>query len=184
MQPAPAVLAPHQHVCCAAWWILYAFSAVCPSIQGYTFLKGMDSLYGDLAFLGGMSVEQLAAECSARHGCKGFTSSGMLKDRLRQVAERTELISPGPCDGLYIKSGATPDGKCCSWLQHACSGMCRHLALMAAPHPAHVSTSICFSDHQSGMKQLPFLVDLQALPVKGRGPTCTASTVGSPTAGA
>jgi len=80
-------------------------------VQGYTFLQGMDSPHGELAFLGRKSAEELAGDCNARSSCKGFTSTGMLKDKLRPAVERTPLVAPWLCDGLYMKNGASDDGK-------------------------------------------------------------------------
>jgi len=86
-------------------------AAACSSAAGYTFYAGKTSIDGNLGEQHtGKSAAQLAAMCLVDPPCKGFTSSGWLKRSIRLPALWANWSSAqpaGPCDGLFVKDGAT-----------------------------------------------------------------------------
>jgi len=92
-------------------------------VPGYTFTPAKLSPGGDLgAQLTGKTALQLAAQCDNSTACKGFTSSGWLKSSIKvQVlwANWSDPAPAGPCDGMFVKAGAMPDGE---WLRPRSSG--------------------------------------------------------------
>jgi len=84
-------------------------------VTGYTFTPAKLSPGGDLgAQLTGKTTLQLAAQCNNSTECKGFTSSGWLKSSIKVQAlwaNWSATAAAGPCDGMFVKVGASPDGK-------------------------------------------------------------------------
>jgi len=61
-----------------------------------------------------MSAAKLAELCSANPVCKGFTSSGWLKNRVKLPALWADWGGPAavsPCDGMFVKNGSEYEGK-------------------------------------------------------------------------
>jgi len=114
--------------------VVHPSAAACTTATNHTFHAGKLSAGGDLGEQhAGKSASQLAALCSDRPDCKGFTSSGWLKGSIKLPALWTNWSGPaptGPCDGMFVKKGAEFEGK-----SHKKALFCKGCSC-AAPAPA------------------------------------------------
>jgi len=86
-------------------------------VSGFNFTAAKLSLGGDLGEQHlGKSAAQLAALCNDAPACKGFTSTGWLKSSIKLPAlwaNWSGAERAGPCDGMFVKTGAEFEG---GWL--------------------------------------------------------------------
>ncbi len=76
-------------------------AGACPSIPGYSFVKGKGSNGNDQQTkYPGKSADEMASLCSASPTCKAFTTNGLLKTALKSPLDDWPA---GACDGIYIR---------------------------------------------------------------------------------
>ena len=77
----------------------------CPTVEGFTFYKGMDSYGSDFdTTYGGRTPAQLAQEC-LQLDCRAFLTTGWLKRALPpQSSWRAWPWPPSECDGMYARN--------------------------------------------------------------------------------
>ena len=106
------------------------------------FYSLLDSNHGDIGEQRtGMTLQQLAAECSGLSNCQSFNTQGYLKLAVKTI-DLFQRLTGDPCKGLYVKESIPGKWRfsTCGWV---CQQVDRSVVANKLREPCWCSLPIC-----------------------------------------